>query len=324
MKRQRFGPSLALPLMVGCAPGPDGPGEPDDSFEGVPADATELEPADLNPNGTSLNGTSLNGTSLNGTNLTGVTLNSVSLSGVTIGGVAVTGVALSATNFSGTKSGSAVSGAGFVGAIFVGTLSNASTLKLRVDSRTQLTGANTDVYAYDVSYETTSGWKPLCGSTTVKSVPVNGTWDQRQGVTGGGGFTSSSTTFTFGCRQHAVAKCVELGYKPWKTVGGTLLKNHHLACVRMVRADYCGDGKSWTVDNTIINVYDNKGVQSDTQAWTVEADWTPSGARYVTTTTHRRYLQLGSTVPSCIATKASSSTGNAGNWSSGTLIMNEY
>lgn len=162
MIRRRLGPLLALALAAGCAPAPD---EPADSFDGLPADASELEPADISPNGTSLNGMSLNGTSLNGTGLTGVTLNSVNLtSGVVHGGVTLTNMVLSTTNFSGKKSGVAMSGAVFVGAYFNASLSNGTSLRLRVDGRAQLAGDDADTYADGVSYETTSGWSPLCGS----------------------------------------------------------------------------------------------------------------------------------------------------------------
>ena len=30
--------------------------------------------------------------------------------------------------------------------------------------------------------------------------------------------------------------------------------DHHQACVRMVRADYCGDGRSWTVNGRRVNL----------------------------------------------------------------------
>ena len=48
--------------------------------------------------------------------------------------------------------------------------------------------------------------------------------------------------------------------------------------VRMIRADYCGDGTSWTVNGRTIDLYDGLGINVDTSAWTFEAEWTPSGA----------------------------------------------
>ena len=63
-------------------------------------------------------------------------------------------------------------------------------------------------------------------------------------------------------------------YKPWSTAAptadfahpaGPVFRKHcmtptrellHEACVRMVRADYCGDGRSHTVDGMAIDVWD--------------------------------------------------------------------
>jgi ADYC domain len=45
------------------------------------------------------------------------------------------------------------------------------------------------------------------------------------------------------------------------------LQNHLTACTRMLRADDCGDGKSWTVTGALINLYDGIGVQIDPQSW---------------------------------------------------------
>ena len=105
-------------------------------------------------------------------------------------------------------------------------------------------------------------------------MPLSGTWNLGSGVVGGGSWTNSSTTFTFGCRGAALAKCVELGYKPWKIVNGVSLRNHHQACVRMIRADYCGDGKPWTQDGTPINVYDSLNIQTDAATYKLDAEWT--------------------------------------------------
>ena len=49
---------------------------------------------------------------------------------------------------------------------------------------------------------------------------------------------------------------MELGYKPWKTVGGVSLRDHHQTCTRVLRADYCGNGVSHTQDGTLINIWD--------------------------------------------------------------------
>ena len=144
-----------------------------------------------------------------------------------------------------------------------------------------------------------------------------GTWNYAQGVTGGGSYTASTTSFTFGCRGTAIAKCVELGYKPWKTVGTTLLRNHHVACTRMIRADYCGDGKSWTVDGTPINVYDNLGIQTDAATYPTDAEWLTTGARCINLA--RSFIN-GAKKPTCYTAKA----GQCGTFNNGALVIDEY
>jgi hypothetical protein len=143
-------------------------------------------------------------------------------------------------------------------------------------------------------------WKPLCPSTdrdglTNRAIPVAGHWNDCQGAGCGG--KSSPDGFTLGCTDvGAVAKCVQrFGYKPWawvaESAGGTShmqsLAPYHEACVRMVRADYCGDGVSHTEPTgiTYIDDWDNLGVQTQTPAFTdggagfrFEAAWTPRGA----------------------------------------------
>ena len=62
------------------------------------------------------------------------------------------------------------------------------------------------------------------------------------------------------------------------------LADHHQACTRMARADYCGDGVPHTLNNTPIDVYDRLVPYIQTLAsvgnkeWKVEAEWGPNGA----------------------------------------------
>ena len=67
-----------------------------------------------------------------------------------------------------------------------------------------------------------------------------------------------------------LAKNVRIGYRPGpapppartggkgndKRCPAILLKDHHQACTRMIRADYCGDGKAWTVEGTVPDIFD--------------------------------------------------------------------
>jgi hypothetical protein len=94
---------------------------------------------------------------------------------------------------------------------------------------------------------------------------------------------SSATVITFACTNGALGKCARYGYKPWKTVHGISLADYHQACVHMVPADYCGDGRPHTREGTQIDVYDRLGIQKREPAadMTFEAAWSPHGAVYV-------------------------------------------
>jgi hypothetical protein len=85
----------------------------------------------------------------------------------------------------------------------------------------------------------------------------------------------------FTCTSGAEAKCVRLGYAPWRPMDdGRSLAPFHAACVRMVRADYGGDGTAWTHDGTTIDLFDSIGLQH-TEAGTAlafEAGWSADGA----------------------------------------------
>jgi hypothetical protein len=246
----------------------------------------------------STNGVSLNGVSLNGVSLNGVSLNGVSLNGVSLNGTTLTGVRVSANTTTTTTT--PLNGTAIVGSKWTATTSNATTLNLRIDSAAAGTGTNADLWFYGISYQTTAGWQPLCGvdgaNVPIKALSVVGEW---KSVTGdSAAYTATSTNFTVACRGKTIAKCVELGYKTFKRRTTQLT-----TCVRMLRGDYCGNGVAWTLEGTLLNLYDNIGVQADTEAWTPEAEWTPTGARCVNTNRSQRYDLVFQQDPRCIRLK---------------------
>jgi hypothetical protein len=298
-------------------------------------ETTELAPSSrasalTASNGHSLNGHSLNGHSLNGHSLNGHSLNGVSLNGVSLNGHSLNGTALQGSQLVGvTDNWKFIAGTQFAGASIAGVLSDGSTLPMRVDGVSKGTGSNSDVWFYDVSYRSDEGWLPLCGTDAggepIAAIPLAGTWDYSEGTRTGGSWTSSSTSFTFACRLNALAKCAEMGYKPWATVNRTSLRDHHQACTRMIRADYCGNGLSWTLDGRLINLYDSLGIQTDTDRWTFEAEWKPDGARCLTLPRVVELKTVFGVVDQCILQKVLNlGCGAKSHFSSGTLIMNEY
>ena len=111
------------------------------------------------------------------------------------------------------------------------------------------------------------------------AIPVQGSWSAR------GDFQPGTDMVTFACTSGAIGKCIRFGYKPWRTHHGTSLQPYHAACMRMVRADYCGDGRPHTVDGTWIDIWDGLGIQRreerDGHPEVFEAAWSPSGAAYL-------------------------------------------
>jgi hypothetical protein len=151
----------------------------------------------------------------------------------------------------------------------------------RVDG-TQIDPTDPEIRLYDVSVrDKQSGeWRRFCQpgpDGIAMAFPLAGMW------TPGGGH-EDQPSFILTCTSGAIGKCVRFGYKPWKTTPeGVSLWDYHEACTRMVRADYCGDGRSWTKDGTPIDLYDRLAIQTEDQndGMEFEAAWGIDGAHCV-------------------------------------------
>lgn len=168
-------------------------------------------------------------------------------------------------------------------------------------------GVPTDIQTYMVDVDDGDGFVPLYendAGVALASIPLLGYWDSSEASQGtiNGGAWSDDHMITLAARTYVLAKCVELGYKPWVS-GPTNSDKLHRSCVRMLRADYCGDGNTWTQDGTLLNVYDRAAIQvretaqpypgDATKDWVFEAAWGPSGA--VCVASHR----IQSLTPMC-------------------------
>ena len=83
------------------------------------------------------------------------------------------------------------------------------------------------------------------------------------------------------CTGGAEGKCIRFGYKPWgHAPDGASLAPYYQACLRLVRADYRGDGVGHTRNGMPIDIFDRIGIQTDEPArgMTLEAAWGPDGA----------------------------------------------
>jgi len=269
-----------------------------------------VDQAGINPNGINPNGINPNGINPNGINPNGINPNGVMLNGINPNGINPNGTP---TGIAGT--GAPLTGAGVVGSTWTGHLSDGNTVAIRVDEAMQGTGTNTDVWSYRMSVSADGAWRPLCldpaGNPSFAD-SVRGTWNLAQGVPGGGSYHPETAHFTIACRGSSIAKCVELGYKPW-----TGNVRELASCVRALRADYCGDGTPYTVNGTPVNIFDNVGLQFDTADWVPEAEWTPDGATCVSKKKDARFWQVAGAKPSCyphaLKPEKSCGTGFTGN-----------
>ena len=99
--------------------------------------------------------------------------------------------------------------------------------------------------------------------------------------TSGGSYEPAHGGILLTCTGGAEGKCIRYGYKPWGVAPNNVsLAPYYQACVRLVRADYCGDGMGHTRDGTPIDIFDMIGIQRDEPApgMTFEAAWGPGGA----------------------------------------------
>lgn len=266
-------------------------------------------------NGRLINGRLINGRLINGTTFSG-SIKATKLDHVLIAGKYENGVTLTASSF--RNANGSKTGAAFVGATFDGLLSTGATIPLRVDARRQIA---TDLFYYKVSYQVDTGWVPMCGTVSgvaTEVVPLNGVWNYAEGVTGGGSRGSVAGQFTFACLDTALGKCVNFGYVPWRTKNAKLLLTYHDACARAVRADYCGDGRSFTSDGTLINMFDAVVVNTDTETWPRESQWAASGALCLTS--ERVNSRPG--LPTCATGKVTS--GCKTTPLAGMLVQTEY
>jgi ADYC domain len=141
-----------------------------------------------------------------------------------------------------------------------------------------------EIYLYTILYRdpVSEQWQNYCQpdrNNVAKAIPLSGYWDET-------GNHHENGRITFACTNGVLAKCARFGYKPWKMVQGRSLRDFHQACTRMVRADYCGNGRSHTKEGTAIDIYDRARIQTrtPTSGMVFEAAWSPDGAVFINRT----------------------------------------
>jgi hypothetical protein len=296
----RFATSLVTLAAVGCA-SMDSADLPPPPFPGMILSEV------VTTNGRELNGIELNGTGL------ASTLVAVRLAGAQLNDAPLANLWLEGGELRGQHGSVTLAGADLVGLVLLGVRGDGSPVELRIGSAADAGGG---VWRYEFLYrEADDAWTTVCAQGA--SVVVSGRWNYQQGVPGGGAFTPDPSVFTVGCPSSAVEKCVVLGYRPWTQFGAVSGVGLHSSCVRAIRADYCGDGRSHTTNGRVINIYDGVGVQADTESWPIEAEWLPTGTRCVSAVARDA---LGITCSSVIGAL---SCGDPSHFQSGTRVMTE-
>ena len=317
-----------LTLTFACGEGADATGPRTATTDLVTSNGENL-------NGENLNGENLNGENLNGTSFTGpgmpVNVAYALFDGASVNGRTLDSAWLEGTVFHGMRNGHELSGLDFDNSSFQASLLDGTPLSLRVVDIDREDFPNSDVWSYLVQFRAGNGtWHPLCmdaNNNAVYAIALDGRWNYGRGVPTGGDHVDDPSAFTFACKGlGAIAKCVfPIGYKPWETVNGVSLAPYHQACTRALRADYCGDGNSWTVNGRKIDLWDGIGVQQSSRPfWLFEAEWTDGSAACVTT---QRVIDLRNvlgTVSRCILSRVSLTCGFQSHFQRGTLLMNRY
>ncbi|MEL6185773.1 MAG: ADYC domain-containing protein [Myxococcota bacterium] len=169
-----------------------------------------------------------------------------------------------------------IAGQEVVGSQFTALNAHGQLVSVRVDAVERGADENDDLLYYRVSHREAEGdWTPLCGDRTAIALP--GHWDLSTGEAGDGGWVDDEGFF-FACRGSSVAKCYELGFKPWnyRRAGDRLLTQHE-ACVRALRADYAGTGASRTRDGVELILSSERDAPL-AKGYQLEAAWGVDGA----------------------------------------------
>ncbi len=257
----------------------------------------EPETSVVEQEGRKLQGRKLQGRKLQGQTLQGVELSSMSLLGfryanATLDGAPLANLRVEKGELVAVRDGVTVRGAALANARIVGDATDGTQtveVEYRIVSVTPEVAANDptgtgNTFLYRIQQFATNAWVDACDPDEdgrQASIPVAMTWN------GTGDRVPSTTHFTFGCTSAAIGKCYRWGYRPWLTgYGGADFSALHQTCTRAARADYCGDGTSFTEDNTMINIWDRLPAPGPIQkqgllpplGFIFEAGWNTHGA----------------------------------------------
>jgi hypothetical protein len=164
------------------------------------------------------------------------------------------------------------------------------TARLRIDAVDAIATPAGLLLLHQFSIERDGIWQPYCEADANGQ---RGAFPIAGHSIPDGGFDSRALGIEIACTSGALGKCLLMGYLPWAKTAGVPMDRLYRACLRMIRADYCGDGRSWTQAGVSIDVFDRFGLQKPDPSSTMplEAAWSPQGAVCIQ---HVRVAGLGS------------------------------
>ena len=277
------------------------------------------------------NGVESNGAKFNGAKFNGAKFNGAKFNGITFNGATRLGSVISNIQF---QSGSLLKafdedsqsyrvGAQLANMIVTLDIDNVGNgKKVKINNVTQ-SATQPTVYFYDVLHEVSADvFETVCldgGGNPTTAIPVPKAYDPDTTTR-----LPDVGALTWACRGAAIAKGIEWGYVPWTSAE---MEDAHEAAIRMIRADYCGDGATHTTNGNPIDVSDKWGIQTPDTTWQVEAKWGPDGAVCLNTPRKlqwpRSSIPCAASLPYCTSNGLSNGTPNTSPSQYGGLLMTQ-
>lgn len=193
-----------------------------------------------------------------------------------------------------TASGVTYKGPDLVGIETTGQLLDGSTRQIRFKAYDGVTVPATNLYLV----EYVDSGESVCGDREgqpIWAAILPQIYDENTGNE----VASDPTKYTFSCRFGALQRCQEMYYvkngtgveSDGQSSRTRNLNDYHAACVKMLRADYCGNGPAHTFEGTTVDFYDhllngNKAKTGTTgeDGFYFESEWDIDGAHCLNAT----------------------------------------
>lgn len=151
--------------------------------------------------------------------------------------------------------------------------------------------------AYKLELELDDGrrFENVCRDKDDVAFPILGYWNDS------GAYVRDPKRFSFACTRRHVATCLKQGYLDSSDAHDRMALLE--ACTRMMRADYCGDGASYTRDGTFISVWDNRDIATEVhrKPLVFEAAWNKNG---MVCSSRLRWSEQEVGTPTCLRSRA--------------------